>query len=72
MRAISTARSKPLGALAPTNKSAACLRFFRLANGASDHPINPSILGTPQDAQLIAALDYLKKHPSQRVGGSPG
>jgi carboxyl-terminal processing protease len=30
---------------------------------SSDHPINPQVLGTPQDAQLQQALEYLKKHP---------
>ena len=37
---------------------------------SSDHPINPSIIGTPQDAQLSAALDYLKKASAQRGSGS--
>ncbi|HZK90478.1 MAG TPA: S41 family peptidase [Stellaceae bacterium] len=51
---------KATGALAPTNTSTPA----RPAGAAlSDHPINPSVLGTPQDAQLVAALDYLKKHP---------
>src|SRR5207253_5655191 len=27
--------------------------------GASDHPINPKVIGTQQDAQLNAALDFL-------------
>lgn len=31
--------------------------------GAADHPINPAILGTPQDAQLNAALEWLRNHP---------
>ena len=51
---------KPTGALAPTksnpNPSAA-------AQQTTDHPINPSVIGTPQDAQLQAALEYLRKHP---------
>jgi len=52
---------KAAGALAPSkvNPPAAA----RTGPAASDHPINPKILGTPQDAQLLAALDYLKKHP---------
>ena len=51
---------KPTGALAPTKPNEPAP-----TSGAqtSDHPINPSIIGTPQDAQLAAALDYLKKHP---------
>jgi carboxyl-terminal processing protease len=31
---------------------------------AADHPINPKIIGTPQDAQLKAAIDYLLKRRS--------
>jgi carboxyl-terminal processing protease len=31
--------------------------------GAADHPINPKIIGTAEDAQLKAALDWLKSHP---------
>jgi carboxyl-terminal processing protease len=29
--------------------------------GEADHPINPKIIGTPQDAQLNAALDFLAR-----------
>ena len=50
---------KPTGALAPTKQNEPA----PAASQTSDHPINPSIIGTPQDAQLAAALDYLKKHP---------
>jgi carboxyl-terminal processing protease len=32
----------------------------RSAAEESDHPINPKIIGTPQDAQLNAALDFLR------------
>jgi carboxyl-terminal processing protease len=51
---------KPTGALAPSDKSAPAPQP---APVGSDHPIIPSVIGTPQDAQLNAALDYLKKHP---------
>jgi carboxyl-terminal processing protease len=51
---------KATGALAPTNTTTPARPAGAVT---SDHPIVPSILGTPQDAQLIAALDYLKKHP---------
>jgi carboxyl-terminal processing protease len=51
---------KPTGALAPTDKSAPAAQPVAVG---SDHPIIPSVIGTPQDAQLNAALDYLKKHP---------
>jgi len=27
--------------------------------GETDHPINPKIIGTAQDAQLAAALEFL-------------
>jgi carboxyl-terminal processing protease len=52
---------KPTGALAPTNQGKAAPP--PIGPQTADHPINPSIIGTPQDAQLAAALDYLKKHP---------
>jgi carboxyl-terminal processing protease len=53
---------KPTGALAPTNPGPTPSPQPAGQQGV-DHPINPSIIGTPQDAQLQAALDYLKKHP---------
>jgi len=31
--------------------------------GSADHPINPKVIGTPQDAQLNAAVEWLKSHP---------
>jgi carboxyl-terminal processing protease len=51
---------KPTGALAPTDKGTPAAQPTTTSN---DHPIIPTVIGTPQDAQLIAALDYLKKHP---------
>lgn len=55
---------KASGTLAPTNRGAPAPPSSAAGTpGASDHPINPAILGTPQDAQLSAALDYLRKHP---------
>jgi carboxyl-terminal processing protease len=51
---------KPTGALAPTDKGTPAAQPVTVG---SDHPIIPSVLGTPQDAQLNSALDYLKKHP---------
>jgi carboxyl-terminal processing protease len=56
---------KATGSLAPTNKGAPTPASTAPTGGSTttDHPINPSILGTAQDAQLQAALDYLKKHP---------
>jgi len=53
---------KPTGALAPTGKSPPPSPSEPTPTG-SDHPIIPSVIGTPQDAQLNAAIDYLKKHP---------
>jgi carboxyl-terminal processing protease len=52
---------KPTGALAPTDKTPP--RAPEPTPPGGDHPIIPAVIGTPQDAQLIAALDYLKKHP---------
>jgi carboxyl-terminal processing protease len=51
---------KPTGALAPSDKNTPAAKPVALG---SDHPIIPSVIGTAQDAQLNAALDYLKKHP---------
>ena len=50
---------KATGALAPA-KANAPLPAGALLN---DHPINPTMLGTPKDAQLQAALQYLRRHP---------
>ena len=30
--------------------------------GEADHPINPKVIGTPQDAQLNAAVAWLGSH----------
>jgi len=38
------------------------------ANLKPDHPINPKVIGTPQDVQLKAALDYLRTHPAASAG----
>ena len=51
---------KASGALAPT---AAPAPSAGTVAGAADHPINPKILGTPEDAQLKGALEWLKSHP---------
>jgi carboxyl-terminal processing protease len=53
---------KPVGALAPTEKNPPPSTSEPTPTG-SDHPIIPSVIGTPQDAQLNGAIDYLKKHP---------
>ncbi|HWB48734.1 MAG TPA: S41 family peptidase [Stellaceae bacterium] len=53
---------KATGALAPTKPNGAP-GARPLGPTSTDHPINPSVIGTPQDAQLLAALDYLKRHP---------
>jgi carboxyl-terminal processing protease len=52
---------KPTGALAPTKGAAPSARARPVA-GEVDHPINPKVIGTPQDAQLRAALDLLGPH----------
>jgi carboxyl-terminal processing protease len=58
---------KPTGALAPTDKAPADktppARPAEPTPTGSDHPIIPSVIGTAQDAQLSAALAYLKSHP---------
>ncbi len=52
---------KPTGALAPTDATAPA-RQPRPVTGEADHPINPKVIGTAQDAQLRAALDLLGTH----------
>jgi carboxyl-terminal processing protease len=52
---------KPTGALAPTDGAAPPARPRPVA-GETDHPINPKVIGTAQDAQLRAALDLLGVH----------
>ena len=49
---------KATGALAPTATPPPASPT-RPVTGEADHPINPKIIGTPQDAQLTAALDFL-------------
>ena len=55
---------KASGALAPT---AAPSPPSGSVAGTADHPINPKVLGTPEDAQLKGALEWFKTHP----GGTP-
>jgi carboxyl-terminal processing protease len=48
---------KATGALAPSGRAAPTPSGS--VTGAADHPINPKVIGTQQDAQLNAALDFL-------------
>src|SRR5437763_3328831 len=50
---------KATGALAPKGSATTPPPRPRSTAEASDHPINPKIIGTSQDAQLNAALDFL-------------
>jgi carboxyl-terminal processing protease len=52
---------KPTGALAPKDAPPTA-NPARSVEGEIDHPINPKIIGTAQDAQLRAALDLLGSH----------
>ncbi|MGC2413083.1 MAG: S41 family peptidase [Stellaceae bacterium] len=52
---------KPTGALAPS-EAATPSASRRPVTGEADHPINPKVIGTTQDAQLRAALDLLGPH----------
>jgi len=52
---------KATGALAPTDAPATS-KAARSITGETDHPINPKVIGTAQDAQLRAALDLLGTH----------
>ena len=54
----------PTGPLAPKETTPVPPRPRRTTPSGGDHPINPAVIGTPQDAQLNAAIDYLKRHRS--------
>ncbi|HEX3884914.1 MAG TPA: S41 family peptidase [Stellaceae bacterium] len=51
---------KPTGALAPT---AAPRKTGGQPADEDDRPINPKLIGSPQDSQLNAAIEYLRRHP---------
>jgi carboxyl-terminal processing protease len=51
---------KPTGALAPT---AAPRKPAGQTEDEDDRPIDPKLIGTPQDTQLNAAIEYLRRHP---------
>ncbi|HEX5318140.1 MAG TPA: S41 family peptidase [Stellaceae bacterium] len=51
---------KPSGPLAPTGPRA---KPPRPGDDEADRPISPKLIGTPQDTQLNAALEYLRRHP---------
>jgi len=56
---------KPTGALAPRARAPATSSSSDSSiTGAADHPINPKVIGTPQDAQLNAAVSWLGSHRS--------
>ena len=48
--------------LLPTNKVKPADAAKLAAPASGDHPIIPAIIGTAQDVQLNAAIDYLKTH----------
>ena len=49
---------KATGALAPKDAPATSTTA-KSVTGEAEHPINPKVIGTAQDAQLRAALDLL-------------
>ena len=55
---------KPAGALAPKTSPEPASSPAAPVAGAADHPINPKLIGTAQDAQLKGALDWLRSHPT--------
>ena len=68
--ALMTHESDLFGTLKPTGDAGADRKEARTRRGrrrprgrGGDHPINPKLIGTPQDTQLTAALDYLRRHP---------
>ena len=52
---------KATGALAPRSRGPT--RSGGSVTGEADHPINPKVIGTAQDAQLNAAIAWLGSHP---------
>jgi carboxyl-terminal processing protease len=58
---VTAARSAP-PASSPGASSPGASSPGRPIAGESDHPINPKVIGTAQDAQLSAALDLLGGH----------
>jgi carboxyl-terminal processing protease len=58
---------KPTGALAP----AAPKRPASAPQDEDDRPINPKLIGTPQDTQLNAAIEYLRRHPQAPAAPRP-
>jgi carboxyl-terminal processing protease len=59
---------KASGTLAPKTPGAA---RPGTVTGAADHPINPKIIGTAEDAQLNGALDWLKNHQQASARPEP-
>jgi carboxyl-terminal processing protease len=53
---------KATGALAPRARPSTSPNAAGGVTGEADHPINPKVLGTPQDAQLNAAVAWLGSH----------
>jgi carboxyl-terminal processing protease len=54
---------KATGALAPRGRApASSSTAGGGVTGEADHPINPKVIGTPQDAQLNAAVTWLGSH----------
>jgi len=51
---------KPTGALAP---AVAPRKQSGQPGDEDDRPINPKLIGSPQDTQLNAAIEYLRRHP---------
>ena len=55
---------KATGTLAPRSRvPARSSTGGGTVTGAADHPINPKVIGTAQDAQLNAAIAWLGSHP---------
>ena len=55
---------KATGTLAPRGRAPArSSTGGGTVTGAADHPINPKVIGTAQDAQLNAAIAWLGSHP---------
>src|SRR5947208_147486 len=53
---------KATGALAPRARPSTSPNAAGGVTGEADHPINPKVIGTPQDAQLNAAVAWLGSH----------
>ncbi len=72
--ALMTHESDLFGTLKPTGTLAPTAAPRKPAGPPADEdvrPINPKLIGTPQDTQLNAAVEYLRRHPQAPAARAP-